>query len=323
MTLPHLTESLGVDSLTLSVEASHVRTSVPPAAAQGLTVNDLDCGPSTQGSLAKFDPSTFSWKTAQCSLLGGLDEFSGTWPRWGMIRFGEFFPLPMPSGLEAHRAWITSVLESGSKAQRLPTLTSFDATAPMLIGKEYDGESRHAMKLMQGIQRLSTPTKSDNRARTPSLNIKFTKTGVSRHLNAEGIESQERLSQQVQRMATPTVQDARGRDRHNQKNGSITLSLLGECRRLPTPQTSDNRDCGNAATSPCITRRRKVGKQLMLSQVAKDRPGNLNPDWIEWFMGWPIKWSALNPLETAKFQQWLRSHGALSVKSTNPKARGE
>lgn len=29
----------------------------------------------------------------------------------------------------------------------------------------------------------------------------------------------------------------------------------------------------------------------------------------EWMMGWPIKWTALAPLETAKFQQWLASHG--------------
>lgn len=29
----------------------------------------------------------------------------------------------------------------------------------------------------------------------------------------------------------------------------------------------------------------------------------------EWLMGWPIGWTALEPLETAKFQRWLRSHG--------------
>lgn len=244
--------------------------------------SDLDCGPTTPGSLAKYDQNTSMWKTPQCSLFGGLVEFSGTWPRWGMMRSGELFLLPMPFGLEEHRAWITSALESGSKAQRLPTLTKFDAKAPLLIGKEYNGESRHAMKLMQGIQRLSTPTKSDNVVRMPSLNIKFTKTGVSRHLNADGKESQERLSQQV--------------------------------RRLPTPQKSDNRDRGNVMTSPCITRRSLAKKQMMLSQVAKDRPGNLNPDWTEWFMGWPIKWSALNPLATDKFHQWLRSHGAPYLK---------
>jgi hypothetical protein len=31
---------------------------------------------------------------------------------------------------------------------------------------------------------------------------------------------------------------------------------------------------------------------------------------LEWLMGWPIGWTGLQPLETDKFQQWLRSHGA-------------
>lgn len=29
----------------------------------------------------------------------------------------------------------------------------------------------------------------------------------------------------------------------------------------------------------------------------------------EWLMGWPIGWTALEPLETAKFRQWCASHG--------------
>ena len=37
--------------------------------------------------------------------------------------------------------------------------------------------------------------------------------------------------------------------------------------------------------------------------------GALNPDWCEWLMGWPIGWTDLQPLATAKFQQWLRLHG--------------
>lgn len=38
--------------------------------------------------------------------------------------------------------------------------------------------------------------------------------------------------------------------------------------------------------------------------------GSLNPSWVEWLMGWPIEWTALNPLATDKFLPWLRSHGA-------------
>lgn len=33
------------------------------------------------------------------------------------------------------------------------------------------------------------------------------------------------------------------------------------------------------------------------------------PELPEWAMGWPVGWTALEPLETDKFQQWLLSHG--------------
>jgi hypothetical protein len=38
--------------------------------------------------------------------------------------------------------------------------------------------------------------------------------------------------------------------------------------------------------------------------------GPLNPDWCEWFMGFPIGWTASDALEMPKFQEWLQQHGA-------------
>jgi len=38
--------------------------------------------------------------------------------------------------------------------------------------------------------------------------------------------------------------------------------------------------------------------------------GPLNPDWCEWFMGWPVGWTALKPLATDKFQEWQQQHSA-------------
>lgn len=37
--------------------------------------------------------------------------------------------------------------------------------------------------------------------------------------------------------------------------------------------------------------------------------GHLNPDWVEWLMGWPIGWTDLNALETDKFLMWPHTHG--------------
>ena len=38
-------------------------------------------------------------------------------------------------------------------------------------------------------------------------------------------------------------------------------------------------------------------------------PMRLNPDWVEWLMGWPIGQTALKPLETGKFREWQQQHG--------------
>jgi hypothetical protein len=37
--------------------------------------------------------------------------------------------------------------------------------------------------------------------------------------------------------------------------------------------------------------------------------GHLNPEWLEWFMGWPMGWTELEPLATDKFQSWQQAHG--------------
>lgn len=40
--------------------------------------------------------------------------------------------------------------------------------------------------------------------------------------------------------------------------------------------------------------------------------GQLNPTWVEWLMGWPMGWTDLKPLETAKFLEWRQQHSPFS-----------
>ncbi len=256
-TLRPSTGDPGAALLTWYLAGFHAKTSARPAKAKASLVSEADSGASLPESLARFDPDSRSWKTRQFSLLGGLEPFLETWPRWGMMRAGESYPLPMPSGLTAHRAWITSASASG-------------------------------------------------------------------------------LSQKMQ---TPTVQDARGRDRHNQKDGSVILSLLGQCRRMQTPVADDavERKAGkfNSRGEPKLsaqvkrmpTVRAQSGsgggsgldggsgaRSMMTAEEVKELTGgNLNPAWVEWFMGWPIGWTALQPLEMDRWQAWRRSHGEPSL----------
>jgi hypothetical protein len=48
--------------------------------------------------------------------------------------------------------------------------------------------------------------------------------------------------------------------------------------------------------------------------LAAQAGGPLSPTWIEWLMGWPLGWTALDVSATDRYQQWLRSHGGYCVR---------
>ena len=95
MTFGPLTEDRGEELLTWFRGAFPVKTFPQPEKVQGSTESEAECGPKWRGSFAKYDPDSCSWKTHQCSLLGGLTEYSETWPRWGSMRNGECWERPM------------------------------------------------------------------------------------------------------------------------------------------------------------------------------------------------------------------------------------
>jgi len=108
------TVDLGRGSLRSWLAASRAKTSALPGKEPDSAESVPDCGPTLPGSLARWNPSSCSWRTRQRSLTGGLIEFSETLPRWGSMRNGELFQRKTPSGLEAHRLSITNAKESGS-----------------------------------------------------------------------------------------------------------------------------------------------------------------------------------------------------------------
>ena len=90
--------------------------------------------------------------------------------------------------------------------------------------------------------------------------------------------------------ATPNAADSR-----ESTGGGQGRSLRTDVRVWPTPAARDYR-------SPNVNGN-------MADQLPNVVGGQLNPTWTEWLMGWPLEWTDLKPLETAKFRQWLRRHG--------------
>ena len=127
MTYARLTDAHGEAVLTWSREGFRARISASQGQGQGSTPSDPGSGKRWRGSFAKYDPHTSSWKTPQRSLLGGFAEFSGTWPRWGMMRSGECSeqtPPPWLSDVLSLRSRTTGIGSGSSDAcERVPTPT--------------------------------------------------------------------------------------------------------------------------------------------------------------------------------------------------------
>lgn len=218
-----LTENHGEEQLTLFAEDFPVKTLAPQVEAQESKETNRDCGPKWPGSLAKFNRDSYLWKTRQCSLFGGLEEFSEIWPRWGLVHDGELSELTTP-------AHITN--ENGSGL--FPTPMASEA-----------GKSEHTLKMVTNGQCQMT---------------------LDRYIAME-------------------------------RKGLIPF------RKLPTPTLADSKNVGMNGSHQF-----NLHKAVALLEMNN---GKLNPQWVEWLMGWPIEWTALQPLAMDKFQQWLSSHGKL------------
>jgi len=95
MTFAPLTESLGEGLLTWFLEDSRAKISALPEREPELPEREADSGPKWRGLLAKYDPDTRSWKTAQLCLLEDSELSSVIWPRSGMAQDGQCWELPM------------------------------------------------------------------------------------------------------------------------------------------------------------------------------------------------------------------------------------
>jgi hypothetical protein len=171
-------------------EDSRVRTlALPtPLIRPELTESEAGYGSTLPESLAKWDQATSSWRTPQLLLFGALEQYSGTWPDWGLMLDGECWAQSTP-------AWIIKENVSGL---------------------------------------LPTPQKLDGRG-----------------------------------YYVATKRQAEGRITGDHQMHWIHVALL----------------CGELSKAWA------------------------NPQFSEALMGWPIKWTALEPLGTARFQQWCASHG--------------
>lgn len=282
----------GVERWISSLGASPARTCPPPGRVQESPAEPAPAsGRSSLGSFARWDPSGCSWRTPQCSLVGGSMLFSGIWPRSGSMRSGTcsgratsaphiaatgsgFLPTPTAQEYgsrnngcprdgrrEEYRTKGAPSLSTMARRNQWPTPTVACATGGQT---SRSGKRKGELLLAGAVRAWPTSTKSDS-ASSGSRNTPGSKAhlGLSLTDAARGDGGGGRTI--LRTGATPTGQDA-----HNNGNKS---------------QSARNYPSTNA----------QVG-------------GALSPLWVEWLMGVPIAWTDLQPLAMLRFRSWLRLH---------------
>ena len=247
------TQNSTKEAVTSFLRASLANPSPSLAASSAASTNEI-CGPPPSNASAWYDRATHSWRMSQGWLLADISEKSwADWPRAGMTRAGEFYPLPN---------WERRISETGFGLLPTPVVPN--------------GGRRHNLD-------------------------RITLTGNTLY-REDGSKAQLDLETYVRLYPTPRAHDAKSGDcpsERKRKSPGLETTILMEQEKFATPQSRDFR-VGQRYRWESQERSRNLNDQL---------GGKLNPNWIDWLMGWPIGWTDLNPLAMDRFRRWRHAHG--------------
>jgi hypothetical protein len=241
-----------------------------PPTSDGSGLSSLD-------SFAFYDPDTRWWRTCQGFLLGeAWPRYSETWPRSGSMRNGTASPL---------RPSVPRISVTGSSSLPTPAAISYGYNQG---GASPEGKLRPtAGRLNLQSQHHSGTTLTDAIRLWPTPQARDHRTGQASRNGR--VHSPATLNDRVAMWPTPSATDHKGSSAPGQRRGQ-----LAEAVRWPSPRASDaGTDRGSSAGWGL---RSEVG-------------GLLNPTWVEWLMGFPLGWTALEPSETPSSRRLRRRSG--------------
>jgi hypothetical protein len=119
-------------------------------------------------------------------------------------------------------------------------------------------------------------------------------------------------------LPTPMSSEHKYRKRGNSQQ-SRSLGALAATGAIHLWRSPAARDWKNAR-NPDKCNANGGGRQTGLNDqvcnkngaTSAERNGQLNPEFSEWLLGWPIGWTDSKPLGTDRWRAWLRSHGVCS-----------
>ena len=309
MTFKPLTEDLGEELLKSFREVFRVKTFPLQEKEMDLMESDQECGNKWRGSFAKWDQSTSLWRTHQCSFLGDLEPFSETYPQWGLMRNGELWEqktlVQTTKGTESG-LWLTPTVMDGLPARN-----------PEALERQYQnnrkGRTTHSTLREQVVypppkEMFPTPRSCSAMASTITPESAWDE---KRNPNLETIVGRRMFP-------TPNAWDGKRGPRSEEhlrtKKAQITLVTAVahlERENFPTPCATDYKGAGQTGL---LRDRLDYAAERGATKSKTFTPptipgGQLNPNWVEWLMGWPIGFTDLKPLATDKSLSVPQLHG--------------
>jgi len=276
MTYKPLTADRGEELLTLYLAGFHAKTLAPQEKGQELTGNEAGCGEKWRASFTRYDPDSSLWRTHQCLLLGGLDEFLETWPQWGLMRDGECW--------EQQMLGQTIRGTEFGLSEKLPTPTASDyKSQPTSKSWKAKGTINYKLSNPEIQEKWPTPRSCSAMAATITPESAWNE---KRKLNLETIVGQRLWPTPTSHMA----KESNAPSEHNRNTPTLTAQV-----NWPTPRTKGM--CGGSGSWDLLN---KNTTKEEARQMGAGNGGKLNPMWVEWLMGWPLGWTDLKPLEMDK-----------------------
>jgi hypothetical protein len=277
-------ESARRGTLMLSAEGSPARTSATRGGAKASMVRGPGSGASLPGSFAYFDRATCLWRTYQPSLFEDWSESSVNWPNSGLMLSGIAYP---------QRRLVPRIDDGGCLS--LPTPKVTNRTSRKALTKRTDGKGgtaslslEQAIEVMNGIlpkelvnyeelpekykKMFPTPSATDG-TRSGTITENMSGTSLPQFINTF--------------LPTPRASENCDYQRDRGQKGKERLTLSGVVKQLyPTPR-ADGRDNAGGTNS----RRTAKANGTYFGRT-------LNPQFVEWLMGFPIGWTDLEDSAT-------------------------
>ena len=233
------------------------------------------------------------WITGNMDLFGTSTPYSETWPKQGTMQDGVCWEQMIVER-------ITEEKDSGY----MPTPNTLDYLDPRseeAMEKQYQTQRKGRSapsNLREWVDPKMWPTPVSSASQSASMQASLVE---AERLHPKG---RTHLAASVASAVwpTPTCQDSnkaskRWRDNHQ---NNLTAAVFNPERIFPTPTT---RDYKGGYDTKSLTR--KDGKSRAFDALpnavldgkgVETVKGKLNPDWVEWLMGWPIGWTSLEKI---------------------------